>query len=320
MSLESVIREEAARLGFVAIGFAAAGPSRGAAGFARWLEQGCAGQMDFLARQADLRADPRRLLPEARSVVVAAARYPLGGVPGPYAAHARGRDYHGVLRTRLTHLARVIGAARGQALRARVCVDSAPLPEREWAVRAGLGWIGRQGSLVHPRWGCGLVLGELLVDCDLAPSAPLPDGCGECRLCRAACPTGALRGDGTMDARRCIAYLTVEHAGAIPEAVRPLMGGSLFGCDRCTAVCPFNPRGTEGVLPELTPAGRPGGGTPYPDAAACLALDEAGFERVFRGTAVYRSGLDRLRRNARLAAARPRDPPGARASEGVPRD
>ncbi len=300
MSLEAFIRAEAGRLGFAAAGIAAAGPSVTGARFRRWLDSGFAGGMEYLARHADLRDDPRRLMPGARALIVAAARYPGDKVPQPYAALARAGDYHAVLRDKLRRLARALADVPGaprEPLRWRACVDSAPLAEREWAVRAGLGWIGRQGSLVHPRWGCTLVLGSLLVNWDLAPDVPLANGCGTCRRCLAACPAGAIRPGAVVDARRCIAYLTVEHRGEIPAARRPALGGALFGCDRCTAVCPFNPEPADGVLPELAPAGV------RPDAAACLALGPVEFARVFRGTTVYRSGLDRLRRNARLALA-----------------
>jgi len=303
MSLDSFICHEAARLGFAAVGLASIGPCQTFARFNTWLSRGYAGGMTYLARHALLRADPRRIMPEARSIIVVAARYPATAQIQPFSNYARGRDYHDVLRGKLKQLARSLEAQNSVPLRARICVDSAPVLEREWAVRAGLGWIGKQGSLVNPDHGCTLFLGELFVNLELAPSLPVQSKCGKCRRCVDACPTGAIQPDGLVDARRCIAYLTIEHKGEIPEDLRPFLGSSLFGCDRCTAVCPFNPVGDTAILPEFSCIGRSASGgnpvnTPMPTAEQCLAMSEADFRKRFRGTAVYRSGLARLRRNA----------------------
>jgi epoxyqueuosine reductase len=250
--------------------------------------------MTYLARHALLRTDPRQIMPEARSIIVVAARYPATVRIQPFSNYMHGHDYHDILRGKLKQLARNLEAQSSVPLRSRICVDSTPVLEREWAVRAGLGWIGKQGSLVNSEWGCTLFLGELLVDLELAPSLTVPSKCGTCRRCAEACPTGAIQPDGLVDARRCIAYLTIEHNGEIPEALQPLMGASLFGCDRCTVVCPFNPAGDAAILPEFNPVG-----TPMPTAEQCLALNESDFLQRFRGTAVYRSGLARLQRNAK---------------------
>lgn len=293
MSLESFICRASAMLGFAAIGFAKVGPCRTFARFQDWLDRGYAGGMTYLARHAPLRADPRRVMPEVRSIIVVAARYPAESKITPFSNYCRGRDYHTVLRSRLKRLAQKLAAAVPAQIVFRACVDSAPVLEREWAVRAGLGWIGRQGSLVNPEWGCTLFLGELFVNLELAPSLPGPNRCGDCRRCVDACPTGAIQADGLVDARRCIAYLTIEHQGPIPEEVQPLLGASLFGCDRCTSVCPYNRAGVDGVLPEFNPAG-----SSLPTAEQCLLLGEDDFRQRFRGTAIYRSGLARLQRNA----------------------
>ncbi|MFA5342768.1 MAG: tRNA epoxyqueuosine(34) reductase QueG [Kiritimatiellia bacterium] len=298
MSLESFIRHKCARLGFAAVGFAEVGPCRTFDRFQNWLSRGYAAGMDYLARRAALRLNPILVAPEARSVIVVAARYPVSAPIRPFSNYARGRDYHAVLRGKLKQLARSIEAQCRVPLRARICVDSAPVLEREWAVRAGLGWIGKQGSLVNPEWGCTLFLGELFVNLELAPSKPKPNKCGACRKCVAACPTGAIQPDGLVDARRCIACLTIEHQGDIPEDLRPLMGVSIFGCDRCTGVCPYNRAGGDAILPEFDPVG-----AFMPTAEECLGLNEADFRQRFRGTAVYRSGLARLQRNARIAVA-----------------
>lgn len=293
MSLNALICHESAKLGFAAIGFVAAGSSQTGARFNTWLKQGYAGEMTYLARHALLRANLRQIMPEARSIIVVAARYPADQIVAPFSNYCRGRDYHNVLRSRLECLAQKIAANVNVPLIFRICVDSAPVLEREWAVRAGLGWIGKQGSLVHPEWGCTLFLGELLVNLELAPSKIKPGQCGACRRCVEACPTGAIQPDGFVDARRCIAYLTIEHKGAIPEDLQSLMGASLFGCDRCTAVCPYNREGNDAILSEFKPHGRP-----MPTAEECLAMSADDFRQRFRGMAVYRSGLAQLKRNA----------------------
>jgi epoxyqueuosine reductase len=282
------------RLGFAAVGVARVGKSTGYPEFERWLAAGCAADMDYLHRHRALRRDPCALLPEAQSVICVAARYPVNPHPGAgFSTYARGRDYHEVIRRKLRQLAGAL-AGRLPALRTRICVDSAPLLEREWAARAGIGWPGRQGQIVSPTHGACLLLGELLVSAELPPSEPVASRCGDCRRCVDACPTGAIGADGRVDARRCIAYLTIEHAGPIPPELAGRVSPALFGCDRCTAVCPWNPADPGSVMPELQPE-------TMPDASEILAMDADAFQRRFTGTAVLRSGLERLRRNAGLA-------------------
>jgi epoxyqueuosine reductase len=272
--------------------------------------------MRYLARCGELRADPARLAPGVRSVIAVAARYPVNPRPGSgFSTCARGRDYHLVIRDKLRLLAAALRRHAPLAV-ARLCVDSAPLPEREWALRAGIGWRGRQGQVINADLGACLLLGEILVDAEWPPSPPVPNRCGDCRLCVEACPTGAIRGDGTVDARRCISYLTIEHKGEISADLQPRMGEALFGCDCCTAVCPWNRGGEPWTVPELREK------RPLPDAQACLRLTEAEFEERFRDTAVLRTGLARLRRNAAIAilsrhpAAGPGRSPSGQASGG----
>jgi len=292
ISLTQRLHAEARALGFAASGVAVATRSQSTAVYAQWLAEGFAGGMDYLRRHAPLREDPAHVAPGGRSIIAVAARYPANLNPGAgFSTYARGLDYHDVLRGKLRELGAWLKAQHPLGV-CRICVDSAPLPEREWAMRAGLGWQGRQGQLVNPDAGCCLVLGFLLVDLALEPSVPITNQCGDCRRCIAACPTDAALGDGRVDARRCISYLTIEHKGAIPEALRKAMGGALFGCDCCTAVCPWNVRAPAPVMPELKPL------APLPSAEACLTLTEADFQARFKGTAVYRTGLDRLKRNA----------------------
>ncbi len=246
MSLESFIRQEAVQLGFAAVGFASAGPSHSYDRFREWLARGYAGDMAYLARNSTLRAQPALLAPYVKTIIVVAAHYPAARQSGHWSNYALGRDYHDVLRGKLKELAEAIRGQISVPLRSRICVDSAPVLEREWACRAGLGWIGRQGSLVHPEFGCCLFLGELLTDLELEASPAVPNQCGDCRLCVESCPAGAIQADGLVDARRCLSYLTIEHKGDIPAALRPLVK-TLFGCDRCTAVCPRNRERDEAV-------------------------------------------------------------------------
>ena len=294
--MESAIIAKAVELGFAAAGCVPAGPSQSQAVFEQWLASGRAAEMQYLFRHAALRQHPDRLLPDARTLVMVAARH-LPGSPGDYyAGYACRPDYHEVLRARLRQLGEYIRDRTGGRARFRVCVDSAPLPEREWALRAGLGWRGRQGALVHPHWGCCLFLGAVVLDVALQPTgAPAPDLCGDCRMCVSACPNGAIGPDGLVDARRCAAYWSVEHREIIPRAQAGLVGQRLFGCDCCTADCPRNPAraDTAGMLPDFIH-----GNVEPPGPAACLALSGSEFSTVFRGTPVMRLGRERLQRNA----------------------
>jgi epoxyqueuosine reductase len=294
MRLEEDILAEARTLGFSAAGFARLGPAQSIETFECWANSLRSAEMAYLRRNLQMRADPRNLAPGAISVIVVAARYPVNRRPGEgFSTYARGLDYHGVLRGKLRRLEQFIRARAALSV-ARVCVDSAPLLEREWAVRAGIGWLGRQGQIVNPKLGCCLVLGELLVDLALQPASPMPDRCGTCRRCVDACPTGAVGEDRLLDARRCISCLTVEHHGEIPPDLRNAQGAALFGCDSCTAVCPWNRHGNDKVMPELDQREMPGPGE-------ILAMTPEQFDARFRDTAVYRTGLEQLRQNAAAA-------------------
>lgn len=293
--LESFIQEEGRRLGFAAVGIASAGPSQTFGRFQEWLARGYAGDMAYLSRNIALRSHPSLVAPYVKSIIVAAARYPSAGPSSHWSRHSLGKDYHDILRGKLKRLAESIRGQVAVPLLSRVCVDTAPILEREWACRAGLGWIGRQGSLVHPEFGCCLFLGELLVNLELEALPRVPDQCGDCRLCVEACPTGAIQTDGFLDARRCVACLTIEHQGEIPETLRPLVGTSLYGCDRCTAVCPRNRKDDHSVMEAFRPSDEP-----RPSPESCLAMTEAGFKSRFNGTAIRRLGLKRLQRNAAI--------------------
>jgi len=299
LKIEEYIREQALGLGFGAVGFARLEPSRSSEVFQQWLSKGYGAEMHYLKRHAALRSDPRNLAPSAKSIIVVAARYPSENIQYPISNFARGADYHHVLKIKLAKLAEALAGKCGGEKTSnigRIYVDSDPLSEREWAVRAGIGWIGRQGSVVNPELGCCFFLGELLVNIELEPSQQLPPQCQDCRLCEKACPTGAIMPGNLVDARRCISYLTIEHKGDINPEIASCFGSSVFGCDRCTSVCPWNQCKKMPIMPEFDIS---------PPAVSSLenlsALDKIGFQKMFRNTPVARIGLERLLRNVRIA-------------------
>ena len=249
---------EARALGFDMAGIVTRGDSEHMAHFRRWLESGLHGRMDYLSRPDAVRrrADLDRTLPGFRSALVAAHSYADDQPTAPpgdasravIARYARGRDYHRVIGDRLNTLADRLEHLAGRPVRRRAYVDTGPLLERELAVRAGLGWFGRNTMLIHPRRGSYFFLGVLITDLPLEPSTPFTeDHCGTCRRCLDACPTGALlgyddSGAPVMDAARCISYLTIELRGPIPAELRPAVGNRVYGCDICQEVCPWNDR------------------------------------------------------------------------------
>lgn len=286
--------------GFARWGAATIGPAQTCDQYRQWLQLGFAADMAYLHRHEPLKQDPRRLAPEAVSILAVAARYPLPANPqtgfSGYTLHA---DYHEVLRRKLQQVTAALTRLAPMTF-ARICVDSAPLLEREWAVRAGLGWIGKQGQVIVPNAGAGCVLGFLLTNLQLPASTPVPNRCGTCTRCRDACPTGAITDNHFVDARTCLSYWSIEHREEqIPELIRQNWGTTLFGCDRCTACCPWNRKATATVLPDFMPR------TPRPTASECLALTPETFTRTFRHSAVFRTGLSALQRNARIALAAP---------------
>jgi epoxyqueuosine reductase len=313
------IRAEAERLGFDAVGFAAAAlPGQARQRLAAFLEAGHHGTMAWMARRAEERSDPRALWPEAASVISLGLSYAPEGDPlaslrepraGTISAYARGRDYHDVLKGRLKQLAQFV--ARRFACAVKVFVDTAPVMEKPLAERAGLGWQGKHTNLVSRRHGSWLFLGEVFTTLAIPPDAPHADRCGTCSACLEICPTDAFPAPYRLDATRCIAYLTIEHAGPIPEKLRPLMGNRIFGCDDCLAVCPWN-RFARAAREARLAARRD---LLAPDLAELAALDERGFRARFAGTPIRRSGRNRLARNVAIAIGNSGDP-GLAASAG----
>lgn len=274
--------------------------------FADWLRRGWHGEMDYLARNVRLRRDPAHLVADARSVLCLAVGYaPSAPSASPIARYARGRDYHKVLKKRCHRLMDRIHNVE-PAFAGRAFVDSAPILERSLAVRAGLGWIGRNGCLIVPGLGSYVVLAEIVSNLPLKADPPIEATCQGCDQCAFSCPTGALRADGLVDARQCISYLTIEHRGEIDSALWPRMGCSLFGCDRCQQCCPHNADLPAGDA-ELAPSSPPLAGAGLADV---LRWSQADWDRATRGTALRRAAWPQLLRNAAIAAGNV--PPGDR--------
>jgi epoxyqueuosine reductase len=235
----AAIKRHAQALGLDACGITSADPSHHAAFFRQWAEEGRAGEMAWMAREPERRSDPRAVLPGARSLVVAGLNYwqPARTARGRIARYALGDDYHEVLMDKLRELADAMTASGATA---KVYVDTGPVLEKPLAARAGLGWQGKSTMLINRRLGPWLLLGEIITTLALEPDQPEKDHCGSCSRCLDACPTRAITAPYQLDARRCIAYLTIELKGSIPEELRPLIGDRVYGCDECLDVCPWN--------------------------------------------------------------------------------
>lgn len=289
--------------GAVAWGIAEARPAPEAAlRHRRWVEQGRHGSMAYLARYDEVRRDPRLLLegPGARSLIVAAFPYcgaPLRRPVGTLrmARYALGDDYHEVVRRRLTEVARrALDPAGGEW---RVCIDTAPLLERYWAVEAGLGFVGVNGQLIVPGKGSYLFLGTIVTSLALPPSEPCRRRCSGCQRCVRVCPGGAISPDGSFDARRCLSYLTIENRGEMPSDAN--LGSRLYGCDACQEICPHNSTPPD-PLPEFEPRPELLGLT----LQRVLAMEQPEFSILFTHSAVKRAKLAGLRRNALAIAGR----------------
>lgn len=292
--LSAYIHRLCADAGACACGIATVGPvDDGAARiYSRWIARGCHGSMDYLARYGDVRRHPALLLDGARTLVMCAFAYGTGVRSPLFADYALGDDYHTVLREALAPVASALEeAVPGTAT--RICVDTAPLRERYWAQRAGVGFIGLNNQLIVPGIGSAVFLAALLWTGDAAPDAPCTASCTGCGACVRACPGKALDGHGGMDARRCLSYLTIEYRDALPDGIS--LPGRIYGCDICRDVCPLGKGATEvNVLPALRP--RPE--ILALDIAAVRALDRPAFSATFRRSAIKRAKLDGLLRNA----------------------
>ena len=305
VALTGAVKDRARELGFDRVGIGPAAPPPHGAAFEAWLDAGYAATMTYLARGRADRRDPSRLLPGARSVVAVALSYkPRAEDPTwrGVAAYARGRDYHGVMRERLSSLADFIGHAAGSDVASRVAVDTSAVLERDLAAQAGLGWIGKNTNLLAPDLGSLFFIGIVLTTADLAADEALPDRCGTCTACLDACPTRAFPAPYVLDARRCISYLTIEHRGAIDEPSRESIGEWLFGCDVCQDVCPWNAKAERSREPAFEPTAA------LEPLTTLLALSPDAFRERFRDSAMTRAKRAGLLRNAALLLGNRRDP------------
>ncbi|WP_428990512.1 tRNA epoxyqueuosine(34) reductase QueG [Methylocapsa aurea] len=320
LTVEEALRRRALELGFDLCAITAArAPAEAPARLAEWLAAGAHGDMGWMAETADRRASPEALWPQARSIIMLGVDYGAPGDPlatlaerdrGAISLYARRRDYHEVVKGRLKQLAGFLLAQAGGGA-VKVFVDTAPVMEKPLAQAAGLGWQGKHTNLVSQRFGSWLLLGAIFTDLALEPDAPERDHCGSCRKCLDICPTKAFPAPYRLDARRCIAYLTIEHKGPIPREFREAIGNRVFGCDDCLAVCPWNKfaqgaRDAKLALREELSA---------PALADLAALDDSGFRAMFAGTPVKRLGHARFRRNVAIAIGNSKRPALAAAVE-----
>lgn len=311
--LEQRIKAEAATLGFAACGIARADAAPLAGERLRaWLADGRHGNMIWMEERAHHRVAPAALWPEVKSVISLGMSYapaadPLAlaeqGDRGRISVYAQGGDYHDVIKRQLKALGRWLAREAGCDL--KVFVDTAPVMEKPLAEAAGVGWQGKHTNLVSRDHGSWLFLGAIYTTLDLDPDLPGRPSCGSCDACQVACPTAAFPAPYQLDARRCISYLTIEHAGPIPREFRAAIGNRIYGCDDCLAVCPWNKFATAAAA---NLAFAPRAELVAPALADLLALDDAEFRQVFAGSPIKRIGRDRMVRNALIAAGNSCDP------------
>ena len=304
VTVVEALKARALELGFLACGITDPSPTPHAAELETWLAKGYAGTMRYLHRQAKRRKNPKINVPEALSIVVALDNYyfpdgPSDSVAPRVARYARGQDYHRVTLSRLDRLGEVL-IEHGARI-AHSYADDGPIPERELAVRAGLGWVGKNTMVIRPGAGSYFFIGTIFTDLPLPLDPPFElDHCGSCTRCLDACPTSAFVEPRVLDATRCISYLTIEHRGPIPDALAPHLEGYAFGCDICNDVCPWNHRfAQETPVEEFRPLGR----LDRADPDFFERMDDEEFAARFGGTPFDRPGLAGMRRNVRAAFA-----------------
>jgi epoxyqueuosine reductase len=310
MDLKRRIRDQAQRLGFKLCGFTPLQSPPHGDFVRRWVAEGNAGTMSYIGRGLRKRLDPTRISPAARSVITVGLPYrPLrppavdwrAELRGRIAAYAYGPDYHDVVLAKLERLAGALRELGGTA--AKAYVDTGPVLEREWAYLAGIGWFGKNTTILHRQEGSWFLLGEIFTDLELDPEPVVADHCGTCRRCLELCPTGALKDGYVLDARLCISYLTIEYRGVIPHELRPRMGEWIFGCDVCQDVCPWNDDNGDGQ--RLA-------GDLYPYLPELLVLDAEGYRHRFGASAVSRAKRDCFVRNVAIVLGNTRSPRAVR--------
>ncbi len=304
--LSAQIKKKARELGFSMAGVCLPGEMASYERYAEWMEAGYQADMDYLARekQREKRLDPRRVMPDCKSILVLAAPYSKPDIAqaegrGRVAAYAWGKDYHEVLKGRLQELVEFIEKQVGEPVANRSYTDTGPILERELAQRAGLGWIGKNSMLINPAQGSYFLLAEILLGIELAPdNAFASDNCGTCTRCIEACPTDCILPNRTLDAARCISYLTIENKGSIAPDLRAQMGNWIFGCDICQQVCPWNVRFAPQQGEPLFEAAE---GSPYPVLDEHLNLNQVSFAAIFKGRPQKRAKRRGYLRNLTVA-------------------
>jgi epoxyqueuosine reductase len=333
--MKETIRQRAREFGFDDCRFTTAEAPPHIREFQHWLAANQHGEMEYLARNAHKRVNPQVILPGAKSVVVLAASYHIADYgsriadfpdrsadttanpqSGLVARYARFTDYHDVLGARLKALSQFVNELGGAGTRSLGYVDTGPLLERDFAQRAGLGFIGKHTNVISRSLGNWIFLAEIITTLELEPDAPEKNRCGACTRCLTACPTAAITAPFQLDARRCISYLTIELKGSIPVEWRPAIGNRIYGCDDCLAVCPWNRFAKEGTLMKEHARSDLG----VPDLLELLALDEAGFQRRFAGTPIRRTKRRGLLRNVCVALGNVGDPSALPALEKAATD
>jgi epoxyqueuosine reductase len=305
-NLSIQIKEEAKRLGFSQVGVTSPDPPPHLQVYLKWEEAGRHGEMDYLAKERAIRcrSDPRQILPECKSILVTSMNYlpeKIQTTSTPQiSAYALGEDYHDLITSRLKDLMGYIHQLVGHFIPHRIYTDTGPLLERDLAQRSGLGWIGKNTCLIHPGIGSYFFLGEILLGIGLEADTPFEkDHCGSCTRCIDACPTGCILPDRTLDARRCISYLTIELKNAIPQELRSLLGDWIFGCDICQQVCPWNQRFAQ---TSNEPAFSPNPFLLQRSISGFLDLSQEDFNTHFRKSPLKRAGWSGILRNTAIVA------------------
>lgn len=310
--IKTDIRAKAEALGFASVGFTSAtADANDQKALEAFTKAGFHGDMAWMARDDKRRGDPKALMPDAKTIIVLGMNYGPGRDPtaifehptrGAISVYAQGRDYHDTVKKRLKQLGRWMVETYTTDI--KVFVDTAPVMEKPLAQRGGIGWQGKHTNLVSRDAGSWLFLGEIFTALDLAPDSPEIDHCGSCDRCIRACPTDAFPTPYQLDARRCISYLTIEHAGDIDDDLMDAMGNHIYGCDDCLAACPWTKFGT----PTDEPAFRPKVELTAPRLADLAQLNDAEFRAFFSGSPIKRTGRDRFVRNTLIALGNSNDP------------
>ncbi|MCS7013218.1 MAG: tRNA epoxyqueuosine(34) reductase QueG [Chloroherpetonaceae bacterium] len=312
--MKEKIKRYALSLGFSAVGISKAEElSEEARRLESWLEKGMHGEMHYMEENFDKRIDPRKILPNCQTVISVIANYftpqnemkgevvredeavELENLRGKISIYAQRKDYHQVIKEKLYQLFEFVCECVGE-VNGRAFVDSAPMLDKAWAARAGLGWMGKHSNLINRSIGSYFFIGNLLLDCRLEPDAPLlKDYCGTCTACIDSCPTKAIIAPYQVDARRCISYLTIELKREFTDEEKAMLGEWLFGCDICQEVCPWTRFSKPTVLLEFAPKPE----VEHITEKEILEMTKSSFKRIFGDTPVFRTGLRRLKRNAK---------------------